>query len=198
MPDTRLTELTTPCLLVDEARMYRNVERLRERADGFGVSLRPHLKTIKSVEAARVVLKDGNASATVSTLAEAEVFAKAGFTDILYAVGISAAKLARVIALHQAGCKLTILLDNVVQAQAVADASRAADIAIPALIEIDSDGHRSGLAPSDPALLEVGRILHAGGADLRGVLCHAGESYGAVGRDAQAQFSHDVRKPLND
>jgi D-serine deaminase-like pyridoxal phosphate-dependent protein len=198
MTDTRLSAFPTPCLLVDEARMKRNIDRLSKHAASLGVSLRPHLKTTKSVEAARYVLKDGNGPATVSTLAEAEVFARAGIKDIQYGVGISPSKLDRVIALHRTGCRLTVLLDCEVQAEAVAAASKASGIAIPAMIEIDSDGHRSGLTASDPALTQVGRILQQGGAELVGVLCHAGESYGAVGQAAQARFAEQERQAVVD
>lgn len=198
MTDSRLAALPTPCLLVDEARMKRNIDRLSRHAASLGVSLRPHLKTTKSVEAARYVLKDGKGPATVSTLAEAEAFARAGINDILYGVGISPAKLDRVLALHRAGCRLTVLLDCAAQAEAVAAASKASGIAIPAMIEIDSDGHRSGLTANDPALTEVGRILHDGGAELVGVLCHAGESYGAVGQAAQARFAEEERQAVVD
>ncbi|KQI72993.1 alanine racemase [Loktanella sp. 5RATIMAR09] len=193
MNDSRLMTLSTPCLLVDEGRMVRNIARLQDRADTLGVTLRPHLKTTKSVEAARYVLADGDGPATVSTLAEAEAFTAAGINDILYGVGISPDKLNRVLALHRAGCKLTVLLDCVQQAEAVAAASRASGIAIPAMIEIDSDGHRSGLTAEDPALITVGRILHDGGADLRGVLCHAGGSYGSVGRAAHTKLAEEER-----
>ncbi|MFP7571075.1 DSD1 family PLP-dependent enzyme [Marivita sp. S2033] len=193
MSDPRFADLPTPCLLLDEAKMKRNIDRLAKHADALGVALRPHLKTTKSVEAARYVLKDGNGPATVSTLAEAEVFAAAGITDIVYAVGIGLNKLDRVLDLHRAGCRLTVLLDSVVQARAVAKASKDAGIAIPAMIEIDSDGHRSGLSPSDPDLIEVGRILHQDGAELAGVLCHAGESYSAVGKEAQSEYSEAER-----
>ncbi|GIT88083.1 MULTISPECIES: alanine racemase [Roseobacter] len=193
MTDPRFSYLQTPCLLVDEARMQRNIHRLSDHAVTLGVSLRPHLKTTKSVEAARYVLADGNGPATVSTLAEAEVFAAAGIRDILYGVGICASKLDRIIALHRAGCRVTVLLDCAAQAEAVASASRAAGIVIPALIEIDSDGHRSGLSPNDPALVEVGRILVNGGAELTGVLCHAGGSYGSVGRDAHVKCAEQER-----
>jgi D-serine deaminase-like pyridoxal phosphate-dependent protein len=51
-----LAELETPCLILDADRMDRNIVRLRERLDGFNVSLRPHLKTSKSVEVARRVM----------------------------------------------------------------------------------------------------------------------------------------------
>lgn len=198
MPDPRLTPLPTPCLLVDEARMKRNIARLAQHAESLGVTLRPHLKTTKSIEAARYVLAGGDGPATVSTLAEAEVFAAAGISDILYAVGISPDKLDRVIRLHRAGCRLTVLLDCAAQAEAVAAASRASGIKIPAMIEIDSDGHRSGLTPDDPALIEVGRLLHDGGAELMGVLCHAGESYNVVGRAAHAEFAETERRAVVD
>lgn len=198
MPDPRLNALPTPCLLVDEARMKRNIARLAQHATNLGVTLRPHLKTTKSVEAARYVLAEGDGPATVSTLAEAEVFAAAGISDILYAVGISPDKLDRVITLHRAGCRLTVLLDCAAQAEAVAAASRASGVKIPAMIEIDSDGHRSGLTPDDPILIEVGRILQDGGAELVGVLCHAGESYNVVGREAHAEFAETERRAVVD
>src|SRR3546814_14246779 len=67
--------------------------------------------------------------ATVSTLKEAELFAAAGVRDIIYAVGIAPSKLAKVLELRRAGVDLAVVLDTVEQAQAVADASRAAGAA---------------------------------------------------------------------
>jgi D-serine deaminase-like pyridoxal phosphate-dependent protein len=127
------------------------------------VTLRPHLKTVKSVEVARRVLSDGSGPATVSTVKEAEVFAAAGVKDILYAAGIALQKLPRVLALRAKGCNLSLVLDTLEQAQAVVEASRQAGDAIPVLIEIDSDGHRSGLLPDDPKTVAIGCILEAGG-----------------------------------
>jgi len=185
----KLASLSTPCLVLDEAIMLRNINRLEERARHLGVTLRPHLKTGKSVDIARRVLADGNGPATVSTLAEAEVFANAGINDITYAVGIAPNKLERVIALHQRGCALAVVLDSLAQAEAVVEASTRSGIPIPVFIEIDTDGHRSGLTPDDPILLSIGRLLHDSGAQLRGVMAHAGESYNAVGTTAQAEFA---------
>jgi D-serine deaminase-like pyridoxal phosphate-dependent protein len=193
MPDPRLAALPTPCLVLDEAKMMRNIDRLAEHAAGLGVSLRPHLKTAKSVEVARRLLTGGNGPATVSTLAEAEIFAAAGVHDILYAVGIAPQKLDRVVAMRRMGCNLSVLLDSAAQAEPVAAASRSAGQPIPALIEIDSDGHRGGLRPDDLTLIAVGRILRDGGAELRGVMTHAGESYGVTGNEAQAAFAEIER-----
>jgi D-serine deaminase-like pyridoxal phosphate-dependent protein len=188
-----LSSLSTPSLILDEGRMLRNVDRLRRHLDALGVTIRPHLKTVKSVEAAQRVLTGGNGPATVSTLKEAEVFAAAGGKDIVYAVGIAPRKLPRVLAVRATGCDLTVVLDSPEQATAVASASREAGDAIPVLIEIDSDGHRSGLRPDDPAVVSIGRILADGGAALRGVVTHAGESYGAVGAEALADFAERER-----
>ena len=193
MRENPLTHLQTPCLVLDEARMERNIARLKQHAEQLGVMLRPHLKTSKSVKVARRTLEGGNGPATVSTLKEAEVFHEAGISDLVYAVGISPDKLPRVAALKRDGCDLTVILDSVAQAEAVARSSRESGDPIGVLIEIDSDGHRSGLAPDSPELVEVGRRLHEGGADLRGVLTHAGESYNAVGEEALAAFAERER-----
>ena len=192
-PADALDALPTPALILDEARMLRNVARLRGRLGPLGVALRPHLKTVKSVEAARRLLTGGSGPATVSTLKEAEVFSAAGVRDILYAVGIAPQKLSRVLALRATGCDLSVVLDSPEQAIAVAEASRQAGDAVPVLIEIDCDGHRSGLRPDDPAVVSIGHLVERGGAALRGVVTHAGESYGAVGADALAAFAEQER-----
>jgi D-serine deaminase-like pyridoxal phosphate-dependent protein len=173
----RLAGRPTPDLILDEARMQRNIARLRQRLAPFGVVLRPHIKTAKSIDVARQLLTSGHGPATVSTLREAEALFEAGVTDILYAVGIAPHRLERVQALRARGCDLAIILDSVEQAQEVAAACGAA--AIPVLLEIDCDGHRSGLKPDDEQLVTIGRILEEGGARLRGVMTHAGESYSA-------------------
>lgn len=191
--DPLLAGLPTPCLVLDAPKMTRNIDRLASRATELGVTLRPHLKTAKSVDVARYLLPGGNGPATVSTLAEADVFFAAGVRDILYAVGIAPQKLDRVLALRRAGCDLSIILDSVEQAKAVADASYKAGMPIPVLIEIDSDGHRGGVKSDDPMLVTIGNILQNGGAELRGVMTHAGESYGTPGDEAHAKFAEMER-----
>ncbi|EFO33812.1 alanine racemase [Roseibium sp. TrichSKD4] len=189
----QLKNLQTPALILDEAKMMRNIRRLASQVDSLGVSLRPHLKTVKSIEVARRLLTDGTGPATVSTLIEAEVFAGAGIKDVIYAVGITPQKLDRVADIRSKGCDLAVILDSVAQAQAVADASARLGLAIPALIELDCDGHRSGVAPGDPILLEIGRVLDEGAAELRGVLTHAGESYEIEGRHGHKMFADRER-----
>lgn len=173
-----LLTLDTPCLILDETRMQRNIARLHERLAAAGVGFCPHLKTAKSLEVARRLVTGPHGPATVSTLREADVFAAGGMTELTYAVGISPAKLPRVQALRRRGVALTVLLDSLEQAEAVAVASDPAD-PIRVLIELDCDGHRSGVKPGDTdRLTAIARTLSPS-AELRGVLTHAGESYEA-------------------
>ena len=197
-PDTlknveSLLTLETPCLVLDADRMARNVARLRGRLAPLGVRLRPHLKTGKSVEVARRVMDSPAGPATVSTLKEASQFAAAGVRDMIYAVGIAPAKLGRVLELRAAGVDLAVVLDTVEQAEAVAAASRAAGAPIPALIEIDCDGHRSGVKPGDAARLGAIGAAVANGGELRGVLTHAGGSYAARGAEALVRCAEAER-----
>jgi D-serine deaminase-like pyridoxal phosphate-dependent protein len=180
-----IADLETPCLLLDEVRMERNITRLKNKLHGLDVPLRPHLKTAKSIEISKRLTEPSCGPAAVSTLREAEVFAAAGFCDLLYAVGIAPGKLARVIALRGRGTDLKVVVDSVEAAEAVAEASRSAADPIPTLIEISSDRQRAGVRPYETErLVTIGRALHKGGAALMGVMTHAGGSYDARGKSA--------------
>lgn len=173
-----LAELPTPALLLDRTRLERNAERMRAKVAQLGVQLRPHVKTSKSIDVLNVLGGGADLPITVSTLAEARYFFERGVNDILYAVGIAPVKLPQVAELLASGCTLRILLDSVEAADAVQAFGAANGLAIEALIEIDSDGRRAGIAPGDPLLPEIGRRLTSGpGARLAGVLTHAGGSY---------------------
>ncbi|MBV7697391.1 DSD1 family PLP-dependent enzyme [Streptomyces sp. TRM70350] len=187
-----LADPGTPFAVVDAHKVRRNIERLATRADRLQVALRPHLKTAKSLDTAALLHHGTPCPVTVSTLAEAEAFADGGYTDITYAVGIDPHKLPRVLKLLRRGVTLRILLDSTEQAEFVAQASREAGLPVPAQIEIDCDGHRGGLKPDAPKLVETGRILHDAGC-LDGVLTHAGESYFAYTGEEQRLAAKNER-----
>ena len=172
-----LAGIDTPAAIVSLARMQRNIARMQQQADALGVRFRPHVKTSKCADVVAAQLAAGAAGITVSTLKEAEQFFARGVTDILYAVGMAPHRLAHALDLRQRGCALQILTDSVEGARAIAEHGRANGHAFEVLIEIDTDGHRSGIKPGEDLLLEVGRALHEGGMRLAGVLTHAGSSY---------------------
>ncbi len=186
--------LPTPALLLELDKLKANVGRLCAHLRPLGTAIRPHLKTVKSIEAARLILQSTGGGATVSTLREAEAYGAAGITDLLYAVGVTPAKLDRVLGLRRQGIDLSVVVDSVEAARAVAAASRRGGDPIPTLIEVDTDGHRAGVAWSDgPQLIAVGRALHEGGARLRGVMTHAGDSYNRPGPEALAAIAEEER-----
>lgn len=173
----QLQDLTTPAALIDTARMQRNIMRMQQRMNTLGVTFRPHVKTTKCVDVALAQIAAGARGITVSTLKEAEQFFAAGITDILYGVGMSAPKLRQAAALINKGCALKIISDSTDSAAAIVAFSRANNTPFEVWIEIDTDGHRSGVQPASDDLLTIGRLLHQGTVTLSGVMTHAGSSY---------------------
>src|SRR5438132_1440252 len=113
----------TPAFLLDRSIVERNCKGMRDKARASGVAFRPHAKTHKTVEIARMQHGGGIGPITVSTLAEAEFLADAGFRDITYAVPIAPEKLPRVAALARRIERLSILIDSFDALQAVEKAN---------------------------------------------------------------------------
>ena len=199
MPLTPQTidDLPTPALILDRAILGRNLKRMSERLRSAGVMLRPHLKTAKSVQIGRMAVEGHDGRITVSTLAEARYFAKGGFTDILYGVGVVPSKLAAVTELRRQGINLRVVTDNLAVATAIADAARNGDT-FSVFIEVDSGAGRAGLPyPALPGLLDIARILHAApGVELAGVMTHAGHSYHQSTPDGIAQVAEQERQAV--
>ena len=173
-------DLPTPVLLLDRRKLETNAQRMRSRVRELGATLRPHVKTSKSIDVLQVLAGADGVPITVSTLAEARYFFANGVRDILYAVGIAPVKLPQVAVLIRAGCCLRVILDSIDAADAVQAFGSAEGLTIEALIEVDTDGRRAGVGPEDDLLIEIARRLASGsGARLAGVMTHAGGSYSA-------------------
>ena len=176
--ESAINSLETPCLLLNRGMMEMNFATLSKRLQQYGVRLRPHIKTIKSIEVANVLFGDTDIAITVSTLKEAEEFARMGITDIIYAVGVSPNKLQRIREIRRGGVNLKIILDSVGQAEIISKYVQQTKDPIQVLIEIDCDEHRAGIKCNDETtIVKIAEILKVGGATLEGVLSHSGGSY---------------------
>lgn len=171
------SQLTTPTLLLDKEKLIANVSRMQSNADRLKVKLRPHLKTLKSADAAQVLLEAGAKGITVSTLKEAEYFLDHGFKDITYAVGIVPSRLTNVTKLMSRGADLKIMTDNLEVARAVAREANLKNISFKLLIEIDSGDNRGGLQADSDEILQIAGVIKDSNAILEGLLTHAGHSY---------------------
>jgi D-serine deaminase-like pyridoxal phosphate-dependent protein len=189
----KLADISTPAALVDVTRMRRNIARMQSRLDALQVRFRPHVKTSKCLDVVSAQRAAGAQGITVSTLREAEQFFATGIRDILYAVGMVPAKLPQALALRRAGCNLRLVTDSLEVARGIAAFGAAHDHTFEVWIEIDCDGHRSGVLPASGLLLEIGGALSQQGARLGGVLTHAGSSYELDDPDALAALAEQER-----
>jgi D-serine deaminase-like pyridoxal phosphate-dependent protein len=173
-----LSELPTPALVLDVARVRRNAERMRTRVEQMGARLRPHIKTHKCAEVARLQTSGHAAGLTVSTLAEARWFAARGFTDLTYAVPIEPGKFAEAIELARECERLALLTDDVEIPAQLDTAARAANVELDLFLKVDCGYHRCGVEPETREAFEIPRrIADASHLRFAGILTHAGHSY---------------------
>ena len=192
-----IDELFTPCLIVEKGKLENNITIMRNQADKLCVTLRPHVKTAKSVPIALMCAGGAVGPITVSTLREAEYFADAGFKDIIYAVSMVPSKLERAKDIIDRGVDLKMIIDNVDIANQISEAAVKYQRAYKIMIEIDVDMHRAGLSPDAPELIKVARTLHESkGTELVGVLTHAGESYECETEDEMIAAAEGERKAI--
>lgn len=174
----KISELQTPCLIIDKNKVERNIETMQGIMDRQGVTLRPHGKTAKNIDIINLFAAKHRDKITVSTLKEAEYYFAHGITDIMYAVGITANKMPRVAEIIKAGANLSIVLESLEQVDFISEFAVQSALKIPVLIEIDCDNARAGIDPEDPALLAIANgIVNAQGLIFKGIMTHAGGSY---------------------
>jgi D-serine deaminase-like pyridoxal phosphate-dependent protein len=175
-----LHEAETPAIVLDRGKLGANCERVRSRCRALGVGLRPHMKTLKSIDAARLAVDPAHGGIAVATLNEAEYFVQHGFLDIQYAVCITADKLPRAARILARASRFSFFVDSLETARAVVDFARRHGTLFRVWLEIDSGEHRTGVDPHDSTLVEIARVLSHSAVRLEGVATHAGHSYGAA------------------
>src|SRR5436309_7277797 len=169
--NTQHSSLSTPAFLVDRSIVERNCNRMRQKAVESGVVFRPHAKTHKTVEIARMQHGGAIGPITVSTMAEGEFFADAGFRDITYAVPIAPEKLPRAAALARRIERLNILIDSFEALRAV----ESAGVVFDAFLKVDCGYHRAGVDPNDPDSVRLAMAMAASPAvHFQGLRTHAG------------------------
>lgn len=191
-----LRSLKTPSLVLDAERVRRNARRVGERVAGFGASLRPHIKTHKCVEVARIQTNGHSGGITVSTLAEARGFAACGFADITYAVPIEPGKFEAAIELSRNCERLALITDDSSVPRQLDEAARRASVRLDLFLKVDCGYHRCGVEPHTPEAFEIPRrIMDSSNLRFAGILTHAGHSYHCRSKEellAVAQRERDL------
>jgi len=175
----KLTDLRTPSVLIDKARLEQNVDRMQAAASARGVRLRPHAKTHKSPDLARVQIARGAIGICCAKLGEAEVFAAAGVDDIRVPYPINPANVDRVLKLLDL-TRLSFIVDDADVARSWSGLMRVNRREVDVLVKVDVGFHRCGIDPDSRGAAElVARIADLPGLRFRGLLSHAGHAYGA-------------------
>ena len=203
----KLETLKTPGLVLDVTKVKRNAERMSRRIRQLGVELRPHIKTHKCIEVARLQTAGHSGAVTVSTLAEARAFAANGFSKITYAVPIEPGKFDEAIAISR-DCELSLITDDIDVPDQLNDAAKQANAHLDLFLKVDCGYHRCGVEPAKQEATEIPRrISDASNLRFAGILTHAGHSYNcqtkpellAVAkheRDVMSDFGEALRKEV--
>jgi len=168
--------IDTPALIVDETIMHQNIAEMASSAKSMGVNLRPHIKTHKTPEIARLQIAAGAVGIMCAKLGEAEVFAEAGIDDI--AIGyqiVGEVKTRRLIKLMDMA-SVIVSLDSLEAAQALSGAMKRADRVISVYVEVDSGHHRTGVPIGKQTVGFALAIARLPGLRLAGIMTHEGHA----------------------
>jgi D-serine deaminase-like pyridoxal phosphate-dependent protein len=188
-------DLDTPALMIDLDRVEHNISEMAQTTKVAGVRLRPHTKTHKMPEIAKLQVDAGASGITCAKVGEAEVMVAAGFDDILIAYPIyGAAKLARLQKLREKA-RIIVSLDSVEVAQGLGRLGVTSGHPLEIYVEVDTGHHRIGRAPGMPTVNLVTQLAEIDGITIIGLLTHAGHAYGA---DTLAERDVVVDREIDD
>jgi D-serine deaminase-like pyridoxal phosphate-dependent protein len=181
----------TPALLVDLRVLRRNIERMAAALDG-GVALRPHVKSHKCLEIARMQIAAGAIGVTTATVWEAQAMAEGGIEDILIAnVVVGGGKLALLTQIA-ARTRLTVAVDDARNARAISDAATATGCEIGVLIDIDVGLGRTGVRSIGEGVGLAEAIGELEGLEVRGVMGYEGHVVHRVDRPERTRMAGEV------
>jgi D-serine deaminase-like pyridoxal phosphate-dependent protein len=194
----RIADLRTPSVLVDRPRVERNLDRMQAAAQARGLRLRPHAKTHKSPELARLQIERGAVGICCAKLGEAEVFADAGIGNIRVAYPLNPVNAERVLRLLDRTV-LSFIVDDLDVARGWSGVMQAAGREVDLLVKVDVGFHRCGIDPDGRGAAElVVRIAELPGLRFRGLLSHAGHAYGAGSESETAAIAATEARLLTD
>jgi D-serine deaminase-like pyridoxal phosphate-dependent protein len=166
--------LDTPCLVVDQDKLERNIRVMQSHVARFGKNLRPHAKTHKCSRIAGVQMEAGAVGICVAKVSEAEVLVRSGLKGTLITSAVvTEHKIATLMDCLAVDPELTVVVDNLANAQKLSDEAQARGLRLRVLVDLDPGMGRTGVSFQDG--LALGRAVHSlQGLRLRGVQCYAG------------------------
>jgi D-serine deaminase-like pyridoxal phosphate-dependent protein len=165
-------DLDTPVLLVDLDATERNIERAQNYCDEHGYALRPHIKSHKSPEIARLQLSAGAVGITCQKIGEAEVMADAGVENILLTYPVIGDQKADRLRELAARCSLSVAADSSQALGYTSYAGRTSGREIGFLVECDTGGGRLGVQTPAAAAALAEEAAKTPGVVFRGLMTY--------------------------
>ena len=188
LPGMAVSDIQTPCLIIDMGSFDDNLKRMAEVITPYNVSLRPHAKMHKSIDVARQQLAQGKATGICcQKVSEAEVFARAGISDILITNQVcDHLKIGRLASIAALGCRLSVCVDNKVNISALSAEAKKWNVLIHCLVELDCGAGRCGVANAEQVIELATAIKEAEHLIFDGLQAYQGS--------IQHKLDHEQRK----
>jgi D-serine deaminase-like pyridoxal phosphate-dependent protein len=194
-----LETIKTPSLIIDYGRMKRNAERISKRAAELNVNLRPHVKTHRCLEIARLQTANTFGGIMVSTLSEARFFAAGGFSDITYGVPVERGKFVEAIEISKSVEKFSLLTDDAETVKALNEKAKSENARLNVFLKVDVGYHRCGVEPGTKEAFEIPQLIaDSTNLDFVGILTHAGHSYHAGEPDELLAVAREERDKMRE
>ncbi len=189
-------KLDTPSVLLKMDVVEANIARMAALGREAGVKLRPHTKTHKSPDLAKLQLSAGASGITVAKLGEAEVMAEAGIDNILIAFPlIGKQKLERLTALHRK-IKVITSTDSFEVAEGLSRVGESIGQPVPVYLEVDTGLGRCGLTPGRETVEFARSLARLSGVRITGVMTHEGHAWKTTAHDEHGRIAKEAAKAL--
>lgn len=168
-------EIPTPALLVYREAVAHNIKTIGEMLGGFE-RLRPHIKTHKMAQVAKMEMAAGIDKFKCATPKEAAMLAALGAKDILISYHMVGANIERVVGLKKSypDVDLKIIADDANNIRALADACQQAEIDLGVMLDLNTGLDRTGAPVGAPAVALAKQIADSPGLVFEGLHVYDG------------------------
>jgi D-serine deaminase-like pyridoxal phosphate-dependent protein len=173
-----INDIDTPAVVIDVDKLDRNLQAMAKYCATYNLSLRPHTKTHKMIQIARLQIKYGAPGITVAKLGEAEVMADAGITDIVVVYPLWGESKWKRLAELARSSKIAVTMDSLEVAEGISRAAKEADVEVGIRLEFDTGFRRCGLPLDTGSIDKAKRIMALPNLRWEGISVYPGHIMG--------------------